>query len=157
MLALSLGHSPELLVLDDPTLGLDAVARRALFEEVIGELADRGTTVFVTSHDLAGIEGLADRIGILDAGRLLVDEPLDALKARFRRLRVAVDASAEWGPFDVVASHTQPWGHEVIVSNFDDARLAGFLQERADRTVEATGLTLEEIFLALCGGKGAGA
>jgi ABC-2 type transport system ATP-binding protein len=153
MLALSLGHSPELLVLDDPTLGLDAVARRALFEEVISELADRGTTVFVTSHDLAGVDGLADRIGILHAGRLLVDEPLDALKARFRRLRVAVDAPAEWEPFEVVASRTQPWGHEATVSNFDDGRWEAFLQRRADRTVEVAGLTLEEIFLARCGEK----
>jgi len=54
MLALALGHGPELLILDDPTLGLDVVARNAVFGEVIGELADRGTTVFITTHDLAG-------------------------------------------------------------------------------------------------------
>ena len=58
-LAIALASSPKLLVLDDPTLGLDAVARRELFEELIGELADRGTTVFLTSHDLAGIEAIA--------------------------------------------------------------------------------------------------
>ncbi|HKD19278.1 MAG TPA: ABC transporter ATP-binding protein, partial [Thermoanaerobaculia bacterium] len=49
MLALALGHGPELLVLDDPTLGLDAVARRGLYEEIVGELADRRTTVFLTT------------------------------------------------------------------------------------------------------------
>jgi ABC-type multidrug transport system ATPase subunit len=83
MLALALAHAPELLVLDDPTLGLDVVARDAVFNEVIGELADRGTTVFVTSHDLSAIERLADRIGILRDGRLAVDEDTDALKARY--------------------------------------------------------------------------
>lgn len=81
-LALALGHSPELLVLDDPTLGLDVPARRTLFEELIGELADSGTTVLLTTHDLAGIEGIADRVGILVNGRLVVDEPMEALKAR---------------------------------------------------------------------------
>jgi ABC-2 type transport system ATP-binding protein len=82
MLALALGHSPELLVLDDPTLGLDVVARDAVFGEVIGDLADRGTTVFMTTHDLSAVERLADRVGVLRAGRLALDEGIEALKAR---------------------------------------------------------------------------
>ena len=81
-LALALGHSPELLVLDDPTLGLDVVARRALFEELVGELADRDTTVFITTHDLAGVEGIADRVGFLREGRLVLDEEMESLKER---------------------------------------------------------------------------
>ena len=85
-LAMALAMSPELLVLDDPTLGLDVVARRSLFDEVIGELADRGITIFLTTHDLAGIETLADRVAILKNGRLLADEELESLKARYRRL-----------------------------------------------------------------------
>jgi ABC-2 type transport system ATP-binding protein len=82
MLSLALGHSPELLILDDPTLGLDVVARDAVFREVIGELADHGSTVFVTTHDLHGIEGIADRVGILHEGRLALDGSLEALKAQ---------------------------------------------------------------------------
>ena len=81
MLALALGHDPELLLLDDPTLGLDVVARRAVFGELIGELADRSTTVLVTTHDLAGVEGVADRVGILHANRLVLEGELEALKA----------------------------------------------------------------------------
>ena len=84
-LALALGHSPELLVLDDPTLGLDAIARKEFFSELIGELADRGTTVLVTTHDLAGIEGIAERVGILKNGKLVIDDTLEALKAKFSR------------------------------------------------------------------------
>ncbi len=80
-LALALGHSPELLLLDDPTLGLDVVARDAVFGEVIGELADRGTTVFVTTHDLRAIEGIADHAAILHGGRLVLSGSLEALKA----------------------------------------------------------------------------
>jgi ABC-2 type transport system ATP-binding protein len=85
MLTLALGHSPELLVLDDPTLGLDVVARNAVFGEVIGDLADRGTTVFVTTHDLQAVEGIADRVAILRDGRLAVDEETEALKERWGR------------------------------------------------------------------------
>ena len=83
-LALALASSPRLLILDDPTLGLDPVARRAVFGELIGELADRGTTVFLTSHDLAGVEGIADRVGVLLDGRLRIDEEMESLKERFR-------------------------------------------------------------------------
>ena len=154
MLSLCLGHSPEVLVLDDPTLGLDAVVRRALFEELIAELADRGTTVFVTSHDLAGLEGLSDRVAVLHHGRLVLDEPMDALKARFRRLRAPAATPASWGSFAVVASRSHPWGHEAVVSNFDEERLLGLLDGRGERSVEVGGMTLEEIFLAVCDEKG---
>jgi ABC-2 type transport system ATP-binding protein len=81
MLALALGHAPELLLLDDPTLGLDVVARDAVFREVIGDLADRGTTVFVTTHDLQAIEGIAEHVAILHGGRLALSGRLEALKA----------------------------------------------------------------------------
>ncbi len=80
MLALALGHGPELLLLDDPTLGLDVVARDAVFREVIGDLADRGTTIFVSTHDLRAIEGIADHVGILHGGRLVLSGSLEALK-----------------------------------------------------------------------------
>jgi ABC-2 type transport system ATP-binding protein len=81
MLSLALGHSPELLVLDDPTLGLDVVARDAVFQEVIGDLADHGTTVFVSTHDLRAIEGIADHVAILHGRRLAVAGRLETLKA----------------------------------------------------------------------------
>jgi ABC-type multidrug transport system ATPase subunit len=67
---------PELLVLDDPTLGFDEIARRELWEELVGELAERGVTMLLTTHDLAGVEGIANRVGILVGGRLAVDEPI---------------------------------------------------------------------------------
>jgi len=79
-LALALGSKPELLVLDDPTLGLDVVARNDFFSDFIGELADRGTTVILTTHDLAGVEGIADRVGILQGARLALDEDVEQMK-----------------------------------------------------------------------------
>jgi ABC-2 type transport system ATP-binding protein len=85
MLALALGHGPELLLLDDPTLGLDVIARDAVFREVIGDLADRGTTVLVTTHDLQAIEGLADRVAILHGGRIALDGRMEQVKADWGR------------------------------------------------------------------------
>ncbi|MEO1086989.1 MAG: ABC transporter ATP-binding protein, partial [Acidobacteriota bacterium] len=82
MFALALAPSPDFLILDDPTLGLDAVARRSVFEELVDELAERGTTLFFTSHDLPGIESVATRVAVLSGGSLLVDEDLESLKGR---------------------------------------------------------------------------
>jgi len=79
-LILALASEPQILILDDPTLGLDALTRRELYEEVIRELADRGTTVFVTTHDLDGVEHLADRVGIVAEGTMLFDSKLEDLK-----------------------------------------------------------------------------
>jgi len=79
-LALALGNEPALLILDDPTLGLDVVARNDFFSDFVGELADHGTTVILTTHDLLGVEGIADRVGILQGGRLALDEELARVK-----------------------------------------------------------------------------
>jgi ABC-2 type transport system ATP-binding protein len=89
-LALALASRPELLVLDDPTLGLDVVARNDFFSTFIGDLADRGTTVILTTHDLAGVEGIADRVGILQGARLALDDDMETMKtARGQSLEAA--------------------------------------------------------------------
>lgn len=153
-LALALAMSPDLLVLDDPTLGLDVVAKKSLFEEVIADLADRGITVLVTTHDLAPVEAIADRVAILRDGRLVLDEEVEALKSRFRRLRFAAQpmtlASA-----NLVAASLRQWGSsgtEAVVSNFDELALERF---RAESNVapDVSPMSLEEIFVAVAGEK----
>lgn len=157
-LALALASSPELLVLDDPTLGLDAVARRAFFGELVGELADRGTTVLLTSHDLAGVESMATRVGFLKGGRLVLDEDLETLKARFRRLRYANEATEdptrsgqELSDFDAVKVKVRGWGVEAVVSNYGDESFARFAALEGVVDAEASALSLEEIFVAIAG------
>jgi ABC-2 type transport system ATP-binding protein len=159
MLALALGHSPELLVLDDPTLGLDVVSRRALCEEIVGELADRGTTVFLTTHDLAAFEGIATRVGILKEGRLALDEDLEALRSRFRRIRYTnrlTETRREFGTeldeFHALRVQVRGWGIDAIVSNFEEAALERLRAVDGVEDVEADAMPLEEIFLAVAGG-----
>ncbi len=158
MLSLALGHAPELLVLDDPTLGLDVVARRALFEEVVGELADRGTTIFLTTHDLAGFEGIATRVGILKEGRLVLDEDSERLKSRFRRIRyenrlteTRTTFGTELDAFDAVRVKVRGWGIDAVVSNFEEAAFARFRETDGVENAEAEAMPLEEIFLAVAG------
>jgi len=153
-LALALAISPELLVLDDPTLGLDVVARKSLFEEVIGDLADRGTTIFITTHDLAGVETFADRVGMMEHGKLVLDEDVDALKSRFRRIRFAAQ------PVAIDTTLLRPtvmrsWGggSEAIVSNYDDLAFERMRSTSNIGAAEVEAMSLEEIFIAMAGGK----
>jgi len=150
VLACALGMSPEILVLDDPTLGLDVVARKSLFEEVITELADRGITVLMTTHDLAGVETIADRVGILSGGSLVLDEEMEALKSRFRRIRFAA-SSVALNVGNLVTASVRQWGSgtEAVISNYDDLT---FERVRTEANVaEVVPMSLEEIFIAMAG------
>jgi ABC-2 type transport system ATP-binding protein len=151
-LALALATSPELLILDDPTLGLDVVARKSLFEEVLGDMADRGITVFITTHDLAPIEGIADRTGILRDGRLVLDEEMETLKARFRRVRFSTQPAA-LAHANLKAASTRQWGSgtETVISNYDDVAFARLRGEAQLPVADVTPMTLEEIFIAVAG------
>jgi ABC-2 type transport system ATP-binding protein len=157
-LALALAGSPRLIVLDDPTLGLDAVARRRLYEEIVGELADRGTTVFVTTHDLTGIEGIADRIGVLRKGALLVDEPLDVLKARYCRLVWTATDDVSVQRINAGLQHLGAVGgpvvagaNEAVVEKFSEYGFDRFRQDAPVEVMRIDPLSLEEIFIAVCG------
>ena len=156
MLALALGSSPDLLVLDDPTLGLDVVARKEFFEELIGELADHGTTVLITTHDLAGVEGIVSRVGILKQGRLVVNEDIETLKGKFRRIRYinrGVEMRHEYGGELDALSALQVtvgnWGVEAIVSNYDDRCFDRFRRLEGVVNPEVVPMSLEEIFSTL--------
>lgn len=137
-LACALSHRPEVLVLDDPTLGLDAIARKDLFSELIDDLAERNTTVFLTTHDLAAAERVATHVGILAEGRLVLDDEVDALKDRFRK--VGLRDRAELAAVHPLRVRQVAGGVEAIVTG------AGF-----DQVGDATAMSLEEIFMAVAG------
>lgn len=155
-LALALAVSPEIVLLDDPTLGLDVVARKSLFEEVIGELADRGITILITTHDLAPVESIADRIGILKDGQLVLDEEVETVKSRFRRIRVNTPALA-LSNGALVAASVRQWGNgtEAVVSNYDDLAFERFRDAANLSSAEVAPMSLEEIFIAVAGEEGA--
>ena len=74
-------HDPELVILDEPTTGLDPLVQRE-FQTLVRELRDRGRTVFLSSHTLSEVERVADRVGIIRDGRLVVTERIGDLKAK---------------------------------------------------------------------------
>ncbi len=83
-------HDPEVVFLDEPTIGLDIVAKQRVREFLLAANRERGVTVMLTTHDLADIERLCSRILILDHGRLVYDGGLEALRARYGGERTLV-------------------------------------------------------------------
>jgi ABC-2 type transport system ATP-binding protein len=83
-------HSPELLVLDEPTIGLDLLSKERLRGFLARERSERGTTILLTTHDLSDIERLSDRILVIDRGQLAFDGTLPSLVARVGAERVLV-------------------------------------------------------------------
>jgi ABC-2 type transport system ATP-binding protein len=86
-LALALAPRPPLLLLDEPTAGLDPVARREFNDLVARMAAQQGTTVFLSSHLVDEVEGIATRVGIVQAGRTSIEGRVDELRERVRRVR----------------------------------------------------------------------
>ena len=82
----ALASRPNLLILDDPTMGLDALVRREFMQSIVAALSETGTTVFFSSHLLEDVERVADHIGILHEGRLVVQSSLEELQAKVKRV-----------------------------------------------------------------------
>jgi ABC-2 type transport system ATP-binding protein len=134
-LALALAPRPPLLLLDEPTAGLDPVARREFNDLVTRMAAERGTTVFLSSHLVDEVEGIATRVGIVQAGRTSIEGRVDELRERVRRVRSVTPLEPLPGFARVRADVWQADGTSWSTAAWPDGA-----------SVEA--LPLEEIFLA---------
>ncbi len=86
-LAATLIHEPQIIYLDEPTIGLDLIVKERIREFIKQQNRDQGTTVILTTHDLGDIEELCPRVLMIDAGKLIYDGPLSTIKARFGKYR----------------------------------------------------------------------
>lgn len=149
-LILAVASNPELLVCDDPALGLDVVMRREFLDALIDLLADTGCSVLFSSHFLTDVERIADRVGILHQGALLVDATLDDIKRRVTRCvwLPANGASPPSGPH-VLRVGARRTGFDLALLDAPPALLA---QLRATGELSPPGPpTLEELFLDMTG------
>jgi ABC-2 type transport system ATP-binding protein len=93
-LLLALAPRPELLILDDPTMGLDPISRQEFLGDIVRAIQEEGRTVFFSTHILQELEQVADWVGILDRGRLLSHGQVDALKATVKRYEMTFEGPA---------------------------------------------------------------
>ncbi|MFQ5550265.1 MAG: ABC transporter ATP-binding protein [Gemmatimonadales bacterium] len=96
LILIALAQKPELLVLDEPTDGLDPVVRRDVLTAVLDYVADTGATVFISSHLVHELERICDWVGVMDHGQLVAELPMQSFKNGIKKLRVA-DAPAMEG------------------------------------------------------------
>ena len=89
MMLLALAQCPDLLVLDEPTDGLDPVVRRDMLESVLTYVAERGATVFISSHLVHELERICDWVGVMDRGRLVAELPMQMFKDGIKRVHVS--------------------------------------------------------------------
>jgi ABC-2 type transport system ATP-binding protein len=147
-LLLAMGHEPDLLILDEPSSGLDPLVRREILEHIITLIQSEGRTVFFSSHLLDEVERVADHVGIVCQGHLLVDMPLEQLKDKMKRIRVAWDNEAPDIQGLAVIDTLESTGRETayIADNYSDDILVQF-KELKPRSVDVEPLSLEEIFV----------
>jgi len=115
-LSLAMATEPEVLILDDPTLGLDTVARRQFLELAIDVIQKQGRTILFSSHILGDVERIADRIGIIAAGKLVVDCGLEELKERVKKLRLIFPESAPANLHLKEIINQQNEGREMVIT-----------------------------------------
>jgi ABC-2 type transport system ATP-binding protein len=146
---LALCRGAELLVLDEPTTGLDPAATEDVLKALVGHAAEYGTTVFFSSHQLADVEQIADRVVIIDRGRTAVAGSLDDMKQNYRRIQLVFDGDAP--------AHTfQTRGVERVIragrvmTVLSSAGIDGVLGEARQLdpvSTDSTPVTLKDIFL----------
>jgi ABC-2 type transport system ATP-binding protein len=147
-LALAVTPEPELLILDDPTLGLDTVVRRDFLESLIQIIQRRGRTILFSSHILGDVERVADRIGILVDGVLRVDCSTDHFRESIKKVLATFSGAVPEGPRcrGVVSCRQTGSSLEMVSVGFDDDQRHA-VEALEPRSIEVTELNLEDAFI----------
>jgi ABC-2 type transport system ATP-binding protein len=147
-LLLAVSHDPEILVLDEPMAGLDPVAREEFLDGVLRTVCDRGQTVLFSTHTLDDVQRLADTVGMLYQGRLLVHRKIDELLATTKRIRATLvnGSSPEQLPEGTVWNRIAGREWLVTVADFSAEKVEQLRRRNAVDHVEVIDLGLEDLF-----------
>ncbi len=145
-------HRPDLLLLDEPSSGLDPIVRRDILEAVIRTVADEGRTVFFSSHLLEEIERVADHVAMLHQGKLVLCGPLDEIKTQHRCFTLRFAGSQEKAPRITGALSVSGRGREwSVMCNGTRVELPAIAAGMGAEIVHEHAPSLNEIFVALAG------
>lgn len=149
MILLALAQKPELLVLDEPTDGLDPVVRRDVLGAVLEYVSQTRATVLISSHLVHEVERICDWVGVMDAGRLVSEMPMQRFKNGIKRLRV-MDAppALDGAPFSVLSRHRNGAGELLLVNGWEPP-MSQYFQSIGAELRDVTDLDLEEGFVEL--------
>ena len=152
---LALCCQPELLVLDEPVDGLDPVMRRQVWSLLMGDVAQRGTTVLVSSHNLRELEDVCDHVGVMSHGKVLLERSLTDLQDNIVKLQAAFrQEEPPQLPRDWDVLHTSQIGRVyTYIVRGDPAAIKARMAAYDPLLLEALPLSLEEIFIYEMGGE----
>ena len=147
-LLLALSFNPELIILDEPTSGLDPIVRRDFIENIVAEIAEEGKTVLFSSHIVEEVERVADYVGVMDEGELLLVSTIDDIKASYKRVRYATNGTRPEVASVPGVLAVENGRHEQVltVHGFGDETLQQ-LGERGVKNPEVLPISLEDIFV----------
>ena len=150
---LALSCMPDYLILDEPVDGLDPVMRRQVWSLVMGDVAQRGTTVLVSSHNLRELEDVCDHVGIMDHGKVLLERSLAQLQDNMVKLQVVFQDGVNEVPADLPVLHASKVGRiHTLIMRMNAEEATERLSAYNPLLVDAVPLTLEEIFIYELGG-----
>ncbi len=147
-LLLALSHRPELLMLDEPTIGLDAISRQQVFAELLKTVEDGERTVLISSHGLSDLERFADHVGMIKGGRLQLGGRMDEVVDRFRLAEFFTGNGTELESRDgliILKRDENRW--QALLDLKSGA--PDWLQTQGAQQLSLTRLTLEDLFVAL--------
>jgi ABC-2 type transport system ATP-binding protein len=148
-LLVALAYRPELLLLDEPSSGLDPVVRRDILGAIIRTIADEGRTVIFSSHLLDEVERVADRVAMIHSGRIVLTSSLDEVKESHRRLTLRFERTMDRPPDLIGALSTTGAGVEwTYVCNGESGQLRRAAEAIGGTVVGENPLTLDEIFVS---------
>jgi ABC-2 type transport system ATP-binding protein len=147
-LLLVLARKPQLLVLDEPTTGLDPVARHEILRELTGVMAEEGRSILFSSHNTQDVEQISDQITFIDRGRIIDSMDKETYLDRWRRLRLEVPLGIELPPLPGIVGVQRQGRLAVATSNAFVPDLAHAYEHTGVRVQSIESMTLEEIFVA---------
>ncbi|HTR38676.1 MAG TPA: ABC transporter ATP-binding protein [Bryobacteraceae bacterium] len=147
-LLLILARRPKLLVLDEPTTGLDPVARHEILRELTGVMADEGRSILFSSHNTQDVEQISDQITFIDRGRIIDSMDKEQYLDRWRRLRLEVPCGIELPSLPGVIEVKRSGRLAVAIANAFVADLPNAYETSGARVHAVESMTLEEIFVA---------
>jgi ABC-2 type transport system ATP-binding protein len=154
-LMVALAYRPDLLLLDEPSSGLDPIVRRDILGAIIRTIADEGRTVLFSSHLLGEVERVSDQVAMIQAGQILFCDPLETIKASHCRVTLRFDAPRSVPPVMVGALAWNGAGREwSTVWNGSDGQLEAAAAVLGARVVAQAPPSLDEIFVARAGSNG---
>lgn len=148
LLLLVLARRPRLLVLDEPTTGLDPVARHEVIAELMDVVQDDDRSILFSSHNTVDVEQISDQITFIDRGRLVDSDDTHSFVERWRRITVDLPSQAELPDLPGVVQVSRSAQVAVMTTNAYQPELPAALTQAGASVREVQRLTLEEIFVA---------